>query len=133
MSEICVTTSFAANPDTVWEVLGDPAALSNWHPAIASSEVEGDGRTCVLADGAVIRERILQVDADTRTYRYAIVDSPLPIQGYVSTFTVEADGAGSRVVWSSTFDAGDHAAEMEAMLEGVYRSGLDAARGALQA
>lgn len=132
MSEptIRVSRHIATDPDQLWSRIGEPSALSAWHPAIAASPTASEGgglkRTCTLDNGAVIVERILEQDPAARRYRYAIVDSPLPIADYVSELRVEAEGEGARVTWSGSYEALAAAAEMEATIRGVYEAGLDA-------
>lgn len=128
MSRISVSQTIAATPAAVWSRIGDPARIHTWHPAFADVR-SGDGtRTCILQDGAVIEERILSRDEAAMTYRYAITASPLPIREYVSELRVEPDGQGARVTWSSTFEALAEREAMEALLHGVYESGLGAVK-----
>jgi uncharacterized protein YndB with AHSA1/START domain len=78
MHSITVTSHVNATPDSVWKTIGDPSAISGWHPAVASSSLDGDARLCTLADGAEIHEKILEVDAGGRSYTYTITESPCP-------------------------------------------------------
>lgn len=130
MSTITVSRHVAARPSELWSRIGDPSALCAWHPAITESPVSAEGgavkRTCTLANGAVIAERILEQDAAAMRYRYTITDSPLPIADYVSELRVEADGEGAKVTWSGSFEALAVPEEMDATVRGVYESGLDA-------
>jgi len=41
----------------VWAVAGDPATISEWLPAIATSSVDGVQRSCTTVDGADLHER----------------------------------------------------------------------------
>ena len=129
MPSITVTSHVNATPDSVWKTIGDPSAISSWHPAIASSPVDGDVRLCTLADGAQIHEKILDVDADGRSYTYTITESPLPLTDYKSTIRVSEEGSGSVVEWSTDFEpAGAPAEEVVGLLTGVYQAGLAALR-----
>ena len=129
MQTVTVTTFLPVSPDQVWSVIGDPGAISNWHPAIANSSLNGNERICTLGDGARIDEQIDQIDSVGRSYSYRIVASPLPIENYLSTIkAVEADG-GCDVEWTSTFDVvGAPADEISSMIQGLYEAGM----GALQ-
>lgn len=119
-----------ANPDTTWKMIGDFNHLDVWHPVVVSSVLthgaESDTRLLTLANGATITEELVSRDDAKRSYTYAILDSPLPIQNYVSTISVApaADGK-STVTWSSSFDAKD-ASDEDAInaITGIYDAGL---------
>lgn len=130
MHSISVTSHVAATPNTLWNTIGDPARMSDWHPAFASSPVTGSERICTLKDGVQVRETIESVDEDARTYTYSIVESPLPLASYRSTIKVMADGDGSLVTWSADFEpSGASAADVAALVTGIYQAGLAALRG----
>jgi len=124
-----------AKPTEVWMAIGRFGGLHEWHPAAkgvalhGTGKQAGDTRIIDLGDGASITEVLVDHDDATMSYSYVITASPLPVAGYRSTLRVMADGAGTRVAWSSTFDAnGASAADAEAAIAGVYTAGL----GALQ-
>jgi hypothetical protein len=125
MSNISVSHVYAIAPATLWALVGAPEKLANWHPAIAQSPVAGDQRTCILADGATVKEQITNHSDEDRRYSYRITESPLPMRDYVSTISVQSEGNGARLTWESQFEAvGAPAAEVEAMLRGLYEAGL---------
>lgn len=132
MHTVSVSTHLSASPDQVWSKIGDPGAISSWHPAIAKSSLDGQDRKCTLADGAEIDERVDSVDEANRSYTYSIVKSPLPLEGYSSTIqVVEADG-GCSVEWAASFEVTSGPAEdMVALIKTVYSAGLGALRGGL--
>ena len=84
-------------------------------------------RELTTKDGARFTEVLVSHNAASRTYRYRITESPLPITGYVSTLEVKPNQGGSSVVWSSNFKVEEGASEDEVkkMIAGVYRAGLD--------
>ena len=129
MHTVSVSTHLSASPDQVWSKIGDPGAISSWHPAIARSPLDGKDRKCTLADGAQIDEQIDNVDDANRSYTYRIIESPLPLKDYSSTIKVaEADG-GCTVEWTSSFEVSAGPAEdMVALIKGVYGAGLAALR-----
>lgn len=117
-------------PAQVWEAVGPWCGLPDWHPVFASCEAsQKDGksyRTLTTKDGAKLFEELRSRDDAGRRFSYAIVESPLPLQGYVSSVWVEPAGKGSRVVWESTFEPkGTSAEEATKLVTGVYRAGLD--------
>ena len=129
MHSITVISHVSASPEKVWNTIGDPGAISNWHPAISSSTLSGEELLCTLADGAKIHERIESVDEAGRTYAYSFTESPLPLASYQSTIKVDAEGDGSIVTWDARFEpAGATAEEVTALLAGVYQAGLSSLR-----
>ena len=118
----------SAPAEKVWAEVGDFAAIADWHPAVDKCEiVEIEGEThrhLTLADGELLLERL--EEEGEHFYRYAIVEGPLPVEDYLSTFTVFRRPEGCRVFWSSTFDSEDPMADE--MVAGIYEIGLDAIR-----
>lgn len=128
----------------VWAFLRDFNAHDQWHPAVSVSHIE-DGKTpdqigCVrrfrLVDGAELREQLLALDDRNRTYTYCILESPIPLVGYVSTVTLKPVSDGNRTFWHwrSTFSPPpERAAELARMVgEDIYVGGFAAARRFLE-
>jgi len=127
MSKVSVSQEYNASANAVWDVIGDPAGISSWHPAIASSPVEGaKNRVCTLTNGAKVIEEIIEHDDAQRRYRYRIVKSPLPMTDYVASISVSEMDGGSKVTWDSEFNATGDAIELEEMIRGLYEAGLGA-------
>lgn len=125
MSNVSVSQVFTVSPAALWELVGAPERLAAWHPAIAQSPVQGDSRTCTLADGATIQERITAHSDAERRYSYRIVEGPLPMRDYQSTLSVEPEGDGARLTWEAQFEAvGAPAADVESMVRGLYEAGM---------
>jgi hypothetical protein len=117
-----------AAPDTLWQTIGDFCAIKDWHPAVKGCEISEEGgdtyRMLTLADGGKIKEKLVEKGATN--YTYEIVESPLPVQNYRSTFGVMADGSGSMIMWDGKFDAkGASDADAESVIAGIYKAGLD--------
>lgn len=121
------TAILNAGAADVWALVGDFNGLNHWHPAVSASHQEGDHRTLTLQDGATITEILEDRSNSTRSYRYRIETSPLPVSDYESSIRVEDAGQGkSRVIWASHFNtAGVSDAEAEKVIRNVYRGGLD--------
>ncbi|KQT53006.1 MULTISPECIES: SRPBCC family protein [unclassified Aureimonas] len=131
LGELGVTKSATtdASPGKVWSAIGDFAGIAKWHPAIQSATIEErDGQTLrllVLNDGATVLEALVDWDDAGRSYTYRILDGAMPVDGYISTLSVTADGDGSRIEWTSTFDAkGVSRDEATGVISAVYESGL---------
>jgi len=100
--------------EQVWDVLKKFGEIHKWHPSIVNSEIEGgvpDGltgcvRRLVLADGAVVRERLLSVDDRGLTLSYRFEEAPLPLDNYVATVRLVAltEYSQTLVTWSASFD-----------------------------
>ena len=129
MHTVTVSTHLSATPEQVWSKIGDPGAISAWHPVIAASSLDGGHRACTLADGAQIAEEIDELDDANRSYSYRIIESPLPLENYRSTIkVVDADG-GCAVEWTSSFEVSAGPPEdMIAVIKGVYDAGMAALR-----
>ena len=125
--------------DQVWARIRDFNGLSNWHPGVAKSEIEGgkpsDQVGCVrvltLHDGGVFRERLLEMSDLGHHYSYAILESPLPVANYRATLRLRRISDGERTFgeWRASFDPDppEKRADAEKLLsKGVYQGGFDA-------
>ncbi len=130
----------SAPPAKVWEAVRDFGSLA-WHPAVGNTTLDkgtkdkrGAVRTVTTKDGAKLVEELLSHQDSTRSLKYRIIDSPLPVSDYVSTLKVKAAKGGSRVEWSSTFKRKDEKpAEGADNAGGIYTSGLGALKQQLEA
>lgn len=130
----------AAPPAKVWDSVRDFGSLG-WHPAVATTTLDkgekdkrGAVRTVTTKDGAKLVEELMNHRDSERMLKYRIIDSPLPVSGYVSTLKVKAAKGGSRVEWSSTFKAkGADSATAKNAVRGIYTSGLGALKQQLEA
>jgi len=104
-----------AAADKVWKLVRDFNSLPKWHPAIATSEIEGgrasDTVGCVRrftrrSDGGLLRETLLSLADDTRTLTYNILVSPMPVANYMAgmRFTPLTIGGETFAEWWAVFD-----------------------------
>lgn len=104
-----------AAPDKVWKLVRDFNGLPKWHPAIATSEIEGgrpaDQVGCVRrfrrkSDGGLLREKLLSLADDTRTLTYNILVSPMPVANYMAgmRFTPITMSGNTFAEWWAVFD-----------------------------
>ncbi len=136
------SVTIAAPADKVWEASKNFNGLNTWHPALASDElVSGTNNTVgairllTLKGGGTIKEKLLQFDENGRRYRYAIIESVLPVSHYSASFVVTSLGANKTLVtWSGKFkrkNLSDTPPDNENdktatdTIEGVYKAGLD--------
>ncbi|SNB76590.1 Polyketide cyclase / dehydrase and lipid transport [Arboricoccus pini] len=120
---------YGSTPEQAWAVIKDFCSISTWHPGIKSCELSTkDGatvRTLTTQDGAKFVEQLVSADDKTTTLTYKILESPLPVQNYVSSIKVGWDDDGCEVVWTSKFDPkGASEADAIKAVTDVYTAGL---------
>ncbi len=128
----------------VWQVLRDFNGHDRWHPAVAHSELEAGRRTDQigavrnfdLASGERLREVLLSMSDRERRFRYAIVESEVPLYDYVAEVQLKPVTDGTRTFWSwsSRFRTppGRERELAELVAEGVYEAGFAALRARLE-
>ncbi|MCI0694811.1 SRPBCC family protein [candidate division KSB1 bacterium] len=130
-ASIKVSKKISAPANAVWQTISAIGGVDKWLAMIKTCRFEGTGagakRVCTTADGATLYERIEAVDHEKRIFQYSIAEPPMPIKNLLGTMQVIAgdNGNESQVDWSATFEVEEaHAAEMIAMLEGIYSEGI---------
>ena len=114
MSMVEFSAVLDSDAQQVWGVLKKFGEIRTWHPSIMKSSIEGDQpdgmvgcvRTLTLADGAVVRERLLSVDDRELKLSYRFEEAPLPLDNYVASVKLVALTGQARtlVTWSASFD-----------------------------
>jgi NADPH2:quinone reductase len=138
MGQVSVKVSIPASADKVWQTLRDFGGLNKWAPGIADLSLQGAGvgavRTLTYQDGARVVERLESLNDASRLLSYTILESTLPLEGYVASLTVRDLGAaGCEVEWFSTFGAkGAAEQEVSRMLEVGYRKALSGLQKSLK-
>lgn len=136
MSRIYVSSVIPAPVDRVWEKIRDFNALPRWHPMVKFSEIEkglpsdrlGCVRHFVLQDGGDLRERLLALSDQERSFTYSILASPLPVANYVATVRLKGitDGNHSFAEWSAEFDVTEGPeTDVIERVTGVFQGGFD--------
>lgn len=138
MPRVFVSSVIGAPAAEVWRVVRDFNALPKWAPFVAESRIEQNARAdqigCIrnfsLKAGGRIRERLLALSDYDLSYTYAILESPMAVENYISTLalTPVTDGNATFASWQAEFDC---APEREAGLVqqigiGVFQTGLAA-------
>jgi hypothetical protein len=129
--DVTKSIDVAAAPDKAWAAIGDFCGIGSWHPAVAKCELQQkDGKTFRLLSlnggGTILEQQSARDDAG-HSYGYTIVESPLPVANYASTIAVAANGGGSTITWSGTFDAKDAPDDKaKEVIGGIYDAGLKA-------
>src|SRR5262245_37011694 len=86
----------------VWETVKDFDSLNKWHPAFAKDEIvkgknnqPGAVRALTIKDGPTFTEELLGFDEAKHSYKYRIIESPLPLSDYSSTLSLAAGKDGT--------------------------------------
>jgi hypothetical protein len=125
--------------DLAWEYLRDFSNIAEWHPGIATGEMEdgagdrvGSVRRLTGPGGEVFRERLVALDDGERLCTYDMVEGPFPIRSYRSTLRIApvTDSGQAFAEWWAWFDADveDEAGLTKTFARGVYATGLAALR-----
>ena len=133
MNRILVSAVIKAPIESVWAVVRDFNAMPDWHPRFSRSHIEDDRPSdaigCIrnfdiVDDGGTIREKLLMLSDKEHSFEYCILDSPLPVEGYVAklTLTPVTVGNQTRGVWEAEFAVtdGDDAAVIDAVANGTF-------------
>ena len=123
MACICKELHVGMPPGKLWEPVKDAGHISRLFPnVIPASELGENSRSCTLADGSKLTERIVTVDDELRRLAYTITQSPMPLTYHHASMQVFASGDGSRFAWISDFLPDDAAAVFGEALEAATRT-----------
>lgn len=140
MVEVRQSTIIDAPVEEVWRVVRDFNGHDRWHPAVATSEIEGGEpvdavgavRRFRLADGGELREQLLSLSDRERSFSYCILEAPIPLMGYVAHVRLKPVTDGERTFWEwrSTFHppAREREALERLVREQIYQAGFEAIR-----
>ncbi|GMG82783.1 SRPBCC family protein [Paralimibaculum aggregatum] len=138
MARVYVSSVLDAPADKVWAKLRDFNGLPNWHPRIRDSRIENaepaDRVGCVrnfhLQNGDGLREQLLGLSDYDMFCTYSILESPMPLTGYVATLrlTPVTDGGRTFIEWSAEFDCAPENEEdlVSGIGQNVFQAGFDA-------
>ncbi len=138
MPRVFVSSVIDAPAARVWERVRDFNGLPRWHPRIRESRIENgepaDKVGCVrdfnLQNGDRIRERLLGLSDYDMFCTYSILESPMPITGYVATLrlTPVTDGDRTFAEWTAEFECEENAADdlVNGIGTNVFQAGFDA-------
>ena len=144
MPKVYRSTILDAPIEAVWEVLRDFNGHDQWHPAIATSQIErgyaSDKVCCVrkfqLEDGGELREQLLTLSDMETAFSYCLLETPIPLFNYVShvRLTPVTDNDTTFWEWESKFDTPKgRQDELATMVgENIYMAGFAAIRAHLR-
>jgi len=128
----------------VWQIVRDFNGHERWHPAVARSDLDAGRRTdqvgavrnFTLTGGERVREQLLALSDRDHRLRYTIVDSNLPLRGYVAemSFKPVTDGDRTFWSWSARFEAppGREDELRGLVANGIYEAGFAALRALVE-
>ncbi|MFI0844030.1 SRPBCC family protein [Mesorhizobium sp. IMUNJ 23232] len=140
MVKVRQSTIIDAPVDEVWRLLRDFNGHDRWHPAIASSAIEGGEpvdavgavRRFRLKDGGELREQLLSLSDRDRRLTYCLLEAPLPLMGYVATVALKPVTDRDRTFWEWSSEFHPPAERREELVrlvtDGIYRAGFEAIR-----
>ncbi len=140
MVQVRRSTIINAPVDQVWAIVRDFNGHDRWHPAVADSALEdgrktdmiGAVRSFHLESGEHLREQLLALSDHDLTFQYCIIESPIPLLGYVATVRLipVTDTQATYWEWSSEFETPPGQEDELAALvgDGVYTAGFEAIR-----
>ena len=103
------TLQLSSSSTEVWNLIGDFCDVDDWHPDLVACSLNvidsGLHRSVISVDGAAYLEKRISVEPGL-SYTYRIIDSPLPIENFTATFSIEPLD-GSLVSWSARFSSDD--------------------------
>lgn len=119
----------------VWNIVKDFDGLHKWHPAFSnavntkgSNGQVGAVRAITLKDGPTFTEELLAYSDENFSYKYKIIESPLPLDNYVSEMRVSPRGHVTMVTWTGSYKRKAGAKETDAdvknLIDGAYEAGL---------
>ena len=129
MVSIVLEKTLAAGADEAWAVLSRTDRAQDAFPGVLTGcEQDGDLRTVTFANGAAVKERIVDVDPARRRIAYGVVEGRF--LHHSATMQILEDGEGaSRFVWTSDFLP----AEAAAMVGPLMEQGAEAFRRTVEA
>ena len=119
----------------VWQAVRAFDGVAAWNPGVTQADLEngaptatGTVRKLQVPDGTSFRETLLAHSDREFFYTYDILDSPLPVSGYVSThrFVPITHSGQTLGIWESWFDcSADVANEMDSIVgDTIYIGGM---------
>ena len=107
-----------ASPEHVWAAFRNVGQIHTQlaREFVLDTRLDGDSRLVTFANGAVVRERIVDIDDRARRLVYSVVE--WRATHHNASFQVFADGpSGSRIVWITDLLPDDLAELVEGLMD----------------
>lgn len=98
--------------EKLWSKVADVGGVSNLLEVVTHCSLDGDKRSCRLADGSELSETILGIDPKHRRVAYTITKAPFPLEAHASSMEVVDEGSGGAALRWITDVKPDSTAEM---------------------
>ncbi len=130
MASIHLQRTVEAKPDEVWAALRDWGALhERLVPGfVVDARLEGDDRIVTFFNGAVARERLVDLSDEDRRLVWSIVDGPYMHHNGAAQVFANEDGT-ARFVWTADLLPN----ELAAVTEELMGRGIDTVKQTLEA
>ncbi|MGI9520576.1 MAG: SRPBCC family protein [Hyphomicrobiaceae bacterium] len=140
MIKVVRSTIVEAPITQVWDVLRDFNGHDRWHPAVHESRIDdsepSDKVGCVrrfrLADGSELTEKLLALSDRERSYRYCLLETPIPLLNYVAEVELArvTDGGWTFWRWASQFTVpkGQEHRLTKMVADNIYVTGFSAVK-----
>lgn len=142
MTKVFISAAINAPVEKVWARVRDFNGLPQWHPRFSRSHIEdglaSDQIGCIrnfdIADGGgTIREQLLELSDVEFSFRYGILDSPLPVENYLAQLTLYPVTADDTTVgiWTAEFDVtnDDESGVVDAVGNGTFGTAFEVLNG----
>jgi len=120
MATVTKTARVNASAADTWKVVSDVGNVPALTGMIAESTIDGDHRTCKMADGQTLEESILSVDDALMRVAYRVHSSPFPITEHASSIVVADEGGRARVTWTTDLLPQEAASIFEEAAEAMF-------------
>ncbi len=132
MASIRIQTTIDTTPEDAWDALRDWGALHERLAAgfVTETRLDGSDRIVTFFNGAVARERLVDLDDDARRLVWSIVDGPYTHHNVVAQ-VLPGDDGDTVFTWTADLlpdKAGPPTAEMMARGLAAVRETLEAQR-----
>jgi NADPH:quinone reductase len=136
-THVSSSTVIEAPVEAVWALLKNFGNVSRWHPDVPESRIEnggtgqkpGDIRSIKLRNGTPIREKLLAISDELKSYTYSVIEAPLPIRNHSSTVSLSATPNNrTAITWTAEFivdDGVDAAVIATGVKAGVIELGFE--------
>ncbi len=104
MKKIHETTSFTVSSDQVWEVISN-VSRCDWLPTVNHVDLDDDIRSFEMEGMGKIKERIIELNHETKTLVYSAIETRTPIKHHLATMKVVSNGDNAcELVWSTEIE-----------------------------
>jgi len=121
--------------DAAWSAVRNFDAVSDWNPGVTAAKMESGSPTATghvrhldIAEDSVFRETLLAHSDREHFYTYDIIESPLPVEHYVSThrFLPITHSNETLSIWEGWFDCapGDQDEMAKIVGDDIYIGGM---------